>query len=77
MACKTIVELLSLAHERGCEAELAEALSELLDAGQVPDLNTLRARFAPDPDRLPEVRVTLTPLSAYEDLISHSQGEAA
>jgi len=77
LACKTVVELLSLAHERGCEADLAATLSESLDAGQAPDLNALRARFAPDPQRLPQVRVTLTPLSAYEALISDCQGEAA
>jgi hypothetical protein len=72
-----LVELLSLAHERGCEADLAAALSEHLDAGQAPELNALRARFTPDPARLPQVRVTLTPLSAYEDLLGHNQGEAA
>ena len=77
IACKTVVELLSLAHERGCEAELAAALSEHLDARQVPDLNALGARFAPDPGRLPEVSVKLTPLSAYEALVDQSQGEAA
>ena len=77
IACKSIVELLSLAHERGCEADLAAALSEHLDAGEMPDLNQLRARFAPDPARLPEVSVTLTPLSAYESLIETSQGEGA
>jgi len=78
IACKTAVELLSLAHERGCEADLAAALSEHLDAGEMPDLNTLRARFAPDPGRLPEVSVMLTPLAAYEALIGDSQqGEAA
>jgi hypothetical protein len=77
IACKTTVELLSLAHERGCEAELAEALSVALDAGGVPDLNALRTRFAPDPARLPEVSVTLAPLTDYEELIEQSEEEAA
>ena len=77
IACKTVVELLSLAHERGCEAELAAALSESLEAGEAPNLKALAARFAPDPQRLPEVSVRLTPLSAYEDLLGNSQGEAA
>jgi hypothetical protein len=53
IACKTVVELLSLAHERGCEAELAAALSASLEAGEAPNLNALRSRFAPDPQRLP------------------------
>lgn len=30
VACKSVVELLSLAHERGCEAEFGAALSALL-----------------------------------------------
>ena len=77
LACKTTVELLRLAHERGCEAELAEALSESLDGGDVPDLKALAERFAPDPDRLPEVVVRLAPLSDYEALIEPAQGEAA
>jgi hypothetical protein len=77
LACKTTVELLRLAHERGCEAELAEALSESLEAGEVPDLKVLAERFAPDPDRLPEVVVRLAPLSDYEALIEPAQGEAA
>ncbi len=32
-ACKVTVELLALAHERACEAGLAEAISADLDAG--------------------------------------------
>ena len=77
IACKTTVELLSMAHERGCEAELAELLSAQLDAGEAPDLKALGERFAPDPARLPEVCVHLAPLSDYEALIESAQGEAA
>lgn len=77
IACKTVVELLSLAHDRGCEAELAAALSESLEAGDAPNLKALAARFAPDPQRLPQVCVQLAPLSAYEALLENSQGEAA
>src|SRR6185437_11596398 len=76
LACKTTVELLSLAHERGCEAQLAEVLSEHLDAGEAPDPRALGERFAPDPARLPEVVVRLAPLSDYEALIEQAQGEA-
>ena len=66
-----------MAHERGCEAELAELLSAQLDAGEAPDLKVLGERFAPDPARLPEVCVHLAPLSDYEALIESAQGEAA
>ena len=44
-----MVDLLALAHERGCEAELADRLAAALDANRLPDLALLRARFAPDP----------------------------
>ena len=77
-ACRVMVELLGLAHERNCESELAEQLSACLQAGQLPDITTLRARFAPDPARLPTVVVHLAPLSAYEALLGSSlTGDAA
>jgi hypothetical protein len=56
-ACRLMVNLLALAHERGCEAELAALLAIDLAAGQLPDLAALRERFAPDPAALPEVVV--------------------
>jgi len=68
-ACKTMVELLSLAHERTCEAQLAEVLSQCLAQGKLPDLDALRSRFCPDPARLPEVCVQLASLSDYEALL--------
>ena len=76
-ACKSIVELLSLAHERACEAELATLLAEDLASHQLPDLAVLRTRFAPDPARLPQVRVQLAALSVYETLTQGALGEAA
>jgi len=75
LACKLSVELLSLAHERGCEAELAGLLEAHLQAATLPDLSELHARFCADPARLPQVSVQLTPLAAYEALVG--QGEAA
>ena len=56
-ACRLMVDLLALANERGCEAELATVLTADLSAAQLPDLTTLRKRFAPDPAALPEVIV--------------------
>ncbi len=76
-ACKTIVELLSLAHDRACEAELAHVLEGYLATDALPDLAALRTRFAPDPSRLPHVVVELAPLSAYETLTPSYLGEAA
>ena len=68
-ACRLMVDLLAMAHERGCEAELAALLAADLAAAQLPDIAALRARFAPDPATLPEVVVHLTPLIAYEALL--------
>jgi hypothetical protein len=68
-ACRIMVDLLALAHERGCESELADKLSVGLEAGQLPDLASLRAQFAPDPAKLPNVVIRLVPLNAYEALI--------
>jgi len=76
-ACKTMVELLSLAHERTCEAQLAEVLGQCLAEGRLPDLNELRCRFAPDPARLPSVSVRLAPLSDYEALLDLDMEVAA
>jgi hypothetical protein len=68
-ACKITVELLALAHDRGCERELAEELARMLEAGKLPDLAALRALFGPDPDQLPIVHVQLASLNGYEALI--------
>ena len=77
VACKITVELLSLAHERVCEAQLAALLEESLAAGQVPNITRLRARFTTDPARLPQVLINLPSLAAYESLVETTQGEAA
>ena len=77
-ACRTMVELLALAHERGCESELADQLHASLQVRRLPDMSALRERFAPDPSRLPNVVVRLAPLNAYEALIDSSpRGDAA
>ena len=75
-ACRLVVEALALAHERGCEADLAAVIDAELDAGVMPDLAGLRARFTPDPQALPQVMVSLTPLSAYDVLTAAPVEEA-
>jgi hypothetical protein len=72
-----MVELLSIAHERACEAQLAALLSADLAANRLPDLNILRERFSPDLASLPQVSVHLTPLTVYEALNDSYIGEAA
>jgi hypothetical protein len=68
-ACRIMVELLGLAHERGCESELADELAACLKERKLPDMAAIRARFAPDPAKLPDIVVRLAPLDLYETLI--------
>lgn len=76
-ACRLMVDLLSLAHDRGCEADLATVLAADLDAHRLPDMAALRARFSPDPAALPGVVVHLAPLSGYEVLLGDCMEAAA
>jgi hypothetical protein len=69
LACRRMVELLALAHERGCEAELAESLEHLLEAGTLPEPAALRQRLGPRLAALPQVDVVLGSLAAYDDLV--------
>jgi hypothetical protein len=75
-ACRTMVGLLALAHERACEAELALAIEAELDAGRLPDLEALTERFRPQPAVTPAVVVTLPSLALYDEIASRG-GEAA
>jgi hypothetical protein len=68
-ACRTMVGLLALAHDRGCEAELAAIIDADLAVGELPDLDRQRERFRPD-TVIPTVAVDLAPLSAYDELAS-------
>ena len=76
-ACRTVVGLLALAHERACEAELADIIDAELDAGRLPDLDLLARRFAPDPAAIPDITVELTPLHLYDELGTVRLGDAA
>ena len=71
-ACRAMVGLLALAHDRACEAELADAIAADLDVGRLPDLDRLRARFTPDTTSIPNVVVELAPLSVYDELATVS-----
>ena len=67
-ACKLTVELLALAHDRGCETELAGLIDAELDAGRLLDLAILRERFGPGPASMPAITVEFVPLSTYDEL---------
>jgi hypothetical protein len=76
-ACRTLVGLLALAHDRTCEAELGEVVEAELDAGRLPDLDLLGRRFAPDPAAIPDITVELVPLHLYDELGTVRAGGAA
>jgi transposase InsO family protein len=67
-ACRTMVGLLALAHDRACEGELAALIEADLDAGRLPDLDALGRRFAPDPTAFPDITVELVSLHLYDEL---------
>jgi hypothetical protein len=67
-ACRIMVELLALAHERACEAELGAAIEAGLEAGRLPDLAALREQFRPETATVPDVVVELVPLALYDEL---------
>jgi hypothetical protein len=75
-ACRAMVGILALAHERACEAELALALQADLDQGVLPDLAAMIERFRPKDVAWPTVVVTLPSLAVY-DQIAINVGEAA
>lgn len=67
-ACRTIVGLLALAAE-GHEAQLADELEQLIELGQLPDLEALTALLAPPRREVPDVAVELPTLAGYDELI--------
>jgi hypothetical protein len=66
VACRSRVELLALAQDRGCAADLAAARAEQPADGGVPDLAPLRARVAPTVSRLPVVAGNRPSITSYD-----------
>jgi hypothetical protein len=65
-----MVDLLGLAHDEGCEAELAALIAEDLAAGRLPDAGRLKPRLAPQHRSLPaDVPVALTALASFDALL--------
>jgi hypothetical protein len=76
-ACRIMVGLLALAHERACEGELADAITNDLDAGRLLDLAALQERFAPLVRLVPDVSVTLASLADYDEIAASNSGAFA
>jgi hypothetical protein len=72
-ACRIMVGLLALAHDRACEAELASALGTALDQGDLPDLVALQQCFTPRAGTVPHVTVSLPAAIAYDALLASPQ----
>jgi hypothetical protein len=72
-ACRVMVGLLALAHDRVCEAELAAALDRILDDGDLPELTGLQQRFMPSSTSMPIVTVSLPAAVAYDALLHAPQ----
>lgn len=69
-ACRRMVELLWLAHDKGCEAELAALIAGDLATGGLPDARELTKRLEPRRRDLPaDVPVALTELASFDALL--------
>ena len=69
-ACTIMVGLLWLAHDRACEAELAQQLDELLAADRLPDLKLLEQRFVAHLNDVPVVTVDIPGADSYDALFA-------
>ena len=69
-ACRRMVDLLFIAHDRACEAALAYLLADELDAGRVPDPGSLASRLSPKQTALPsDVAVAHPSLESFDALL--------
>ena len=76
-AARTMVGLLALAHDLGVEADLAVALDAILDDGKLPDLESLRVRFAPEAPSAPRIHIEMPSASVYDPLLAGMRREIA
>jgi transposase InsO family protein len=68
-ACRLMVGLLDLADRANVVSELAGVLRELHERSELPDIEALRARFAPRPTSMPSVQVRLPTTAVYDALL--------
>ncbi len=68
-ACRLMVGLLDLADQANVVAELAGVLAELHERDVLPDIETLRERFAPRATEMPSVQVVLPATAVYDELL--------
>lgn len=69
-ACRRMVDLLWLAHDEGCESELAALITESLGRGELPEARALKEKLEPRSRVLPDdTPVTLTDLASFDALL--------
>ena len=68
-ACRLMVDLLDLADRANVVTELGQALADLQDRNELPDIQVLRERFAPRPALMPAVKVVLPAAAVYDELL--------
>lgn len=68
-AARVMIGLLEMAAADGCEVRLAQALADLLERNELPDLQQLQARFCPRVAQMPAVSVRLPSLATYDTLV--------
>jgi hypothetical protein len=70
IACKIMVGLLALAHDRACEAKLAAELDKLIEANVLPDLAVLLRQFGSTRGSAADVTVVLPSPAIYDALLA-------
>jgi hypothetical protein len=68
-----MIGLLALAHDQGVEADLAAAITIILENGELPDPALLRAQFTPAAGPVPTVLVLTPSPSVYDGLLGNTQ----
>lgn len=72
-ACRRMVDLLCLAHDEGCEVELALLIADTLRQGELPEARRLKERLEPPQWALPDdTPVALTELASFDALLEGS-----
>ena len=72
-ACRMIVKLLAMAHEQSCEEQLALAIRDSVNSGELPDTDKLRERFVMKAGPMREVDVQAGDLSSYVPLFGFTE----
>jgi hypothetical protein len=69
-ACRRMVDLLWLAHDEGCETELALLIADSLARGDLPQAHLLKEKLEPRQRALPDdTPVALTALASFDALL--------